>query len=105
MQRSGREIVADCLLQKQRLLLAILRDEPDAVPDRIERRADRHGPAIDQDRARGERIGPEDRPREFRAAGADQTRDPQDFARPDLEIDAVELWSAAPAVDERCATP
>ena len=73
--------------QEQRLLLAVLGHQADAVADGVPRRADRTSLAVDDDAAGIERIGAEDRARHLGAAGADQPGDAEDLAAAHFEAD------------------
>ena len=68
VERGDGEILADRQLQEQRLLLAVLRHEADAVADRVARRADAHGLAVDRDACRRRGVGAEDGAGELGAA-------------------------------------
>jgi hypothetical protein len=59
------------------------------MSDRVMRRADRHGSAIDFDAAGRESIGPEDRSYELGPPGPDQSGNPDDLAGTNLKVDPV----------------
>ena len=57
--------------------------------DRIRRAVEPNGLSVEEHAAGVERIGAEDRAREFGAAGAQQPGDPDDFPRAQFEADAL----------------
>ena len=75
-----RHIGPDRQRQEQRLLLAILRHEPDPERDGVRGRADLDRLFVDVDGAAGERVGTEDGARQFGAARADEAREAENLA-------------------------
>ena len=90
VQRSDRKIATHCELKEQCLLLAVLGNEADALPDRIVRRTNRYRSAVDLDVAGREPICSEDGSCEFGPPGSDQSGDSDDLAGANLKVNPVE---------------
>ena len=77
---------------------AVFGDETDAEADRIGGAPDVDGPLANPDLPGVDRVCAEDRARELRPPGADQTRERQDLALVEPEVDVAQSASPAEAL-------
>src|SRR5262249_47715961 len=90
-----REIVRDGLRKDERLRLAVLGYQHDAVRQRIARPVKTNGAPVDLDCACRNRIGSGDRAHQFCTPGADDACDAEDFAAPNAETDVGKVALSA----------
>ena len=88
-------MVADGEGEEKGLLLAVFRQEADAVSDSITGRGDGDGLSLDLNIARIEGIGAEDGTRRLGAAGPDKPGDTENLTLVDLQRDVMELDGAS----------
>ena len=89
----------DVHAEREPVPFAVLREVGDAVADGIRGRPDRDRLPVDEDLAGFRQVRREDRADHLGAAGADETRDPEDLAPVELEADVPHLPPAIEVAD------